>query len=128
MPSVKGRAVQVPSPKAAFELVEKEFPEPGPGQVRIRVQACGICHSDSVTKDALFPGIAYPRVPGHEVAGIVDAVGRRRSCLQTRPARRPRAGTAATATTASPAAAATSSFARTARSPASPTTAATLTT
>jgi D-arabinose 1-dehydrogenase-like Zn-dependent alcohol dehydrogenase len=75
MPSVQGRAVQVPSPHAPFELIQKEFPEPGPGQVRIRVQACGICHSDSITKDALFPGIAYPRVPGHEVAGIVDAVG-----------------------------------------------------
>jgi D-arabinose 1-dehydrogenase-like Zn-dependent alcohol dehydrogenase len=75
MPSVHGRAVQVPSPNAAFKLVQKEFPEPGPGQVRIRVQACGICHSDSITKDALFPGIAYPRVPGHEVAGIVDAIG-----------------------------------------------------
>ncbi len=74
MPSVTGRAVQVPSPKIDFQLVEREFPEPGPGQVRIRIQACGVCHSDSVTKDALFPGIAYPRVPGHEVAGIVDAV------------------------------------------------------
>jgi D-arabinose 1-dehydrogenase-like Zn-dependent alcohol dehydrogenase len=74
MPSVQGRAVQVPSAKAAFEIVQKEFPEPGPGQVRIRVQACGVCHSDVLTKDGLFP-ITYPRVPGHEVAGIVDAVG-----------------------------------------------------
>jgi D-arabinose 1-dehydrogenase-like Zn-dependent alcohol dehydrogenase len=75
MPSVKGRAAQVPSPHAAFELIEKEFPEPGPGHVRIRIQACGVCHSDVLTKEGLFPGIAYPRVPGHEVAGIVDAVG-----------------------------------------------------
>ena len=54
---------------------EREFPDPGPGQVRIRVQACGVCHSDSITKLGLFPGIQYPRVPGHEVAGVVDAVG-----------------------------------------------------
>src|SRR5271170_2776924 len=75
MPSVQGRAIQVPSPNAPFEIVQREFPEPGPGQVRIRVQACGVCHSDSVTKQGLFPGIQYPRSPGHEVAGIVDAVG-----------------------------------------------------
>ena len=75
MPSVQGRAVQVPSPKAAFELVQKEFPEPGPGQVRIRVQACGICHSDVLTKEGMWPGIVYPCSPGHEVAGIVDAIG-----------------------------------------------------
>ena len=75
MPSVQGRAVHVPSPKAAFELVQKEFPEPGPGHVRIRVQACGICHSDVLTKEGLWPGIQYPCSPGHEVAGIVDAVG-----------------------------------------------------
>ena len=74
MPSVKGRAVQVPAAGGAFEVVKKEFPEPGPGQVRIRVQACGVCHSDAITKFGLFPGIAYPRVPGHEVAGVVDAV------------------------------------------------------
>jgi D-arabinose 1-dehydrogenase-like Zn-dependent alcohol dehydrogenase len=75
MPTVKGRAVQVPFAKAPFEVIEKEFPEPGPGHVRIRVQACGICHSDSLTKEGQFPGISYPRVPGHEVAGIIDAVG-----------------------------------------------------
>jgi len=74
MPSVSGRAVQVPVAGGAFEVVQREFPEPGPGQVRIRVQACGVCHSDSITKFGLFPGIAYPRVPGHEVAGVVDAV------------------------------------------------------
>jgi D-arabinose 1-dehydrogenase-like Zn-dependent alcohol dehydrogenase len=75
MPTVTGRAVQVPSAGGAFELVQKQFPDPSPGQVRIRVQACGVCHSDSVTKLGLFPGIAYPRVPGHEIAGVIDAVG-----------------------------------------------------
>jgi D-arabinose 1-dehydrogenase-like Zn-dependent alcohol dehydrogenase len=75
MPSVTGRAVQVPAAGGAFEVVKREFPEPGPGHVRIRVQACGVCHSDAITKFGLFPGIAYPRVPGHEVAGVVDAVG-----------------------------------------------------
>src|ERR1700676_2916423 len=75
MPSVKGRAVQVPAVGGDFQLIEKEFPEPGTGQVRIRVQACGVCHSDSVTKYGLFPGIAYPRIPGHEVAGVLNAVG-----------------------------------------------------
>lgn len=69
------RAVQVSRPKAPFEIVEREIPEPGPGWVRIKVQACGICHSDSLTKEGGFPLVKYPRVPGHEVAGIVDAVG-----------------------------------------------------
>ncbi len=71
----KMKAVQVPKPGADFEVVEREIPEPGPGQVRIRVQACGVCHSDVLTKDGLLPGISYPRVPGHEVAGVIDAVG-----------------------------------------------------
>ncbi len=71
----KMRAVQVPQAGGPLELVERDIPEPGPGTVRIRVQACGICHSDTVTKDGLFPGIHYPRVPGHEVIGLVDAVG-----------------------------------------------------
>lgn len=74
MPTVTGRAMQVPAPGEAFQLIQKEFPEPGPGQVRIRVQACGVCHSDSLTKLGHWPGIQYPRVPGHEVAGILDAV------------------------------------------------------
>jgi D-arabinose 1-dehydrogenase-like Zn-dependent alcohol dehydrogenase len=69
------KAVQVPKPGADFELVEREIPEPGPRQVRIRVQACGVCHSDVITKDGLFPGISYPRVPGHEIAGVIDEVG-----------------------------------------------------
>jgi D-arabinose 1-dehydrogenase-like Zn-dependent alcohol dehydrogenase len=71
----KMRVAQISRPKAPFEIVEREIPEPGPGAVRIKVQACGICHSDSITKDALFPDIKYPRVPGHEVAGVIDAVG-----------------------------------------------------
>ena len=75
MPSVSGRAFQVTRAGGSFELVQREFPEPGPGHVRIRVQACGVCHSDGVTKYGLFPGIVFPRVPGHEVAGIVEAVG-----------------------------------------------------
>jgi D-arabinose 1-dehydrogenase-like Zn-dependent alcohol dehydrogenase len=69
------RVVQVPRPNGAFEIVERPIPVPGAGTVRIRVQACGICHSDSVTKEGLFPNIQYPRVPGHEVAGVIDAVG-----------------------------------------------------
>ena len=71
----KMRVVQVPRPGGDFEIVEREIPEAGPGSVRIKVQACGICHSDSLTKDGLLPGISYPRVPGHEVVGVVDAVG-----------------------------------------------------
>src|ERR1700694_2348715 len=71
----KMRAVQVLSPKASFEIVERPIPEPGPGAVRIKVQACGVCHSDSLTKEGGFPGLQYPRVPGHEVAGVIDAVG-----------------------------------------------------
>lgn len=73
MPKMK--AVQVPRPGADFEVVEREIPEPGAGQVRIHVQACGVCHSDVITKDGIFPGIVYPRVPGHEVAGVIDKVG-----------------------------------------------------
>lgn len=70
----KMRVVQVTHPKSALELVEREIPEPGVGSVRIKVEACGVCHSDAVTKEGAFPGIQYPRAPGHEVAGIVDAV------------------------------------------------------
>jgi D-arabinose 1-dehydrogenase-like Zn-dependent alcohol dehydrogenase len=69
------RAVQVPRAKGPFELVQRPIPQPGPGTVRVKVEACGICHSDMVVKDGLFPNIQYPRVPGHEVAGVIDAVG-----------------------------------------------------
>jgi D-arabinose 1-dehydrogenase-like Zn-dependent alcohol dehydrogenase len=71
----KMRAVEVAQPHAPLEIVEREIPEPGPGSIRIKVQACGVCHSDVVTKDGGFPLLRYPRVPGHEVVGIVDAVG-----------------------------------------------------
>ena len=71
----KMRAAQVRAAKGPFEIVERDVPEPGPGAVRVKVQASGICHSDALTKEGLWPGIQYPRVPGHEVAGIVDAVG-----------------------------------------------------
>jgi D-arabinose 1-dehydrogenase-like Zn-dependent alcohol dehydrogenase len=68
-------AVQVTRANGAFELIEREIPQPGADSVRIRVEACGICHSDSMTKEGLWPGIAYPRTPGHEVAGVIDALG-----------------------------------------------------
>jgi D-arabinose 1-dehydrogenase-like Zn-dependent alcohol dehydrogenase len=71
----KMRVAQVPYAKGPFELVERDIPEPLTGKVRVKVQACGVCHSDSVTKDGLFPGIEYPRGPGHEIIGTVDAVG-----------------------------------------------------
>lgn len=69
------RAVQVSSANGPFEMVTRDLPSPGPREVRIKVQACGICHSDSFTKLGAFPGIRYPRVPGHEVVGVIDAVG-----------------------------------------------------
>src|SRR5262249_40388391 len=69
------RVVQVPRPNGPFEIVERPIPEPGPGAVRIKVLACGICHSDSFVKEGVFPGIHYPRVPGRGVAAGVDAVG-----------------------------------------------------
>jgi D-arabinose 1-dehydrogenase-like Zn-dependent alcohol dehydrogenase len=71
----KMKVVQVPKPGADFEIVEREIPNPGAGHVRIRVQACGICHSDNLTKEGHWPGIQYPRAPGHEVAGVIDEVG-----------------------------------------------------
>ncbi|HSP99729.1 MAG TPA: alcohol dehydrogenase [Candidatus Dormibacteraeota bacterium] len=69
------RAAQVSRAGGAFEIVERPLPTPGPGTVRIAVQACGVCHSDSMTKEGGFPGLIYPRIPGHEVAGVIDAVG-----------------------------------------------------
>src|SRR6202162_879699 len=69
------KVAQVPSPGAAFQMVEREIPEPDAGQVRIKVQACGVCHSDVLTKEGLWPGIQYPRIPGHEVAGVIDELG-----------------------------------------------------
>src|SRR5215469_5690641 len=69
------KAAQVSGPGGDFQIVEREIPDPGAGQVRIQVQACGVCGSDAFTKEGSWPGIQYPRVPGHEVAGIIDAVG-----------------------------------------------------
>jgi D-arabinose 1-dehydrogenase-like Zn-dependent alcohol dehydrogenase len=71
----KMRAVQIPNAQAEFQFVERDVPQPGAGAVRIKVQACGICHSDEYAKEGSRPGIMYPRVPGHEIAGVVDAVG-----------------------------------------------------
>lgn len=69
------KAAQVGKAGGDWELVERDVPEPGPGQVRIKVEACGVCHSDVLVKEGIFPGIQYPRVPGHEIAGRIDAVG-----------------------------------------------------
>jgi D-arabinose 1-dehydrogenase-like Zn-dependent alcohol dehydrogenase len=69
------KAVQVGKPGGNFEIVERPTPQPGRGQVRIKVEACGICHSDVLVKEGLWPGIQYPRVPGHEIAGRIDAIG-----------------------------------------------------
>ncbi len=73
MPSMK--AVQISKPGGNFEVVDRPIPEPGRGQVRIKVEACGICHSDALVKEGHWPGLQYPRVPGHEVAGRIDKVG-----------------------------------------------------
>jgi len=69
------KVAQISKPGADFEVVEREIPEPARGQVRIKVQACGVCHSDVFTKEGSWPGIQYPRIRGHEVAGSIDAVG-----------------------------------------------------
>src|SRR5216110_719619 len=73
--SKKMRVVQVPRAGGPFELVERDIPEPERNWVRVKLEACGVCHSDSLVKEGLWPGIQYPRVPGHEVIGVVDAVG-----------------------------------------------------
>src|SRR5713226_8653842 len=69
------KVAQIPRPGGDFEIVEREVPQPGAGQVRIKVQACGICHSDVLVKEGTWPGIQYPRVPGHEVVGLIDELG-----------------------------------------------------
>jgi D-arabinose 1-dehydrogenase-like Zn-dependent alcohol dehydrogenase len=71
----KMKAAQISKPGGDFELVERDIPEPGSGQVRVKVEACGICHSDVLVKEGLWPGLQYPRVPGHEIAGHIDAIG-----------------------------------------------------
>src|ERR1700720_4578703 len=75
MPNPKMKAVQVSKPGGDFEIVERNIPVPARNQVRIKVEACGICHSDALVKEGYWPGIQYPRVPGHEIAGRIDAVG-----------------------------------------------------
>ena len=69
------KAVQVTGAGAEWELTEREVPQPGPGQVRVKVEACGVCHSDQFVKEGLWPGLQYPRIPGHELAGRIDEVG-----------------------------------------------------
>ena len=71
----KMRVIQVASGGGPLEMVEREIPQPGPRQVRVKVEACGLCHSDSLTKEGIWPGIQYPRIPGHEIAGVIDAIG-----------------------------------------------------
>ncbi len=73
--STKMKAAQISKAGGDWELVERDIPEPGAGQVRVKVEACGICHSDALVKEGLWPGLQYPRVPGHEIAGRIDAVG-----------------------------------------------------
>ena len=69
------KVAQVRKPGGDFEIVEREVPQPGAGNVRIKVQACGVCHSDMFVKEGAWPGIQYPRVPGHEVVGVIDELG-----------------------------------------------------
>jgi len=69
------KTVQIPAPGGPFQIVDREIPTPKPDWVRIRVQACGVCHSDSLVKEGGWPGLQYPRVPGHEVAGVIDEIG-----------------------------------------------------
>ncbi len=69
------KVAAISKPGAAFEIIDREIPNPQPGHVRLKVQACGVCHSDELTKEGLWPGIEYPRVPGHEVVGLIDQVG-----------------------------------------------------
>src|SRR6266705_4395172 len=71
----KMKAAQISRSANPVELVERDIPEPGAGQVRVKVEACGICHSEMLVKEGLWPGLQYPRVPGHEIAGCIDAVG-----------------------------------------------------
>src|SRR5467141_2492036 len=73
--STKMNAAQISKPGGDWELIERDIPEPSAGEVRVKVEACGICHSDSLVKEGLWPGMQYPRVPGHEVIGVVDGVG-----------------------------------------------------
>jgi len=73
--TIKMKTAQISKPGGDWELVEREMPQPDVGQVRVRVEACGVCHSDMFVKEGSWPGIQYPRVPGHEVAGRIDVLG-----------------------------------------------------
>src|SRR2546423_5625559 len=73
--STKMRAAQISKPGGDWELIERDTPDPSAGEVRVKVEACGICHSDSLVKEGLWPGLQYPRVPGHEIGGRIDAIG-----------------------------------------------------
>ena len=67
------KVAQISKPRGNWEILERDIPQPGPGEVRIKVEACGVCHSDMMVKEGLWPGLQYPRVPGHEIAGRIDA-------------------------------------------------------
>jgi len=69
------KAAQISKAGGDWELIDRAIPEPGAEQVRVKVEACGICHSDALVKEGLWPGLQYPRVPGHEIAGRIDALG-----------------------------------------------------
>ena len=71
----KMKAVEVSKAGGDFKIVERNIPAPGPGQVLIKVEACGVCHSDYFVKEGLWPGLTFPRIPGHEIAGVVETVG-----------------------------------------------------
>jgi NADPH:quinone reductase-like Zn-dependent oxidoreductase len=120
---MKAKYVQVAKAGGPLELVMRDVPDPGAGEVRVRVEACGVCHSDSITVAGLFPSLAYPRVPGHEIVGTVDAVGS--GVAQWKPGQRVgMAGTEDTVAGVNRAGAATSSRARIRPSPELPMTAA----
>ena len=104
----KMRAVQISKAGGAFEPVERDIPEPAPNQVRIKVEACGICHSDAFVKAGAYPGLKLPRIPGHEIAGRIDAVGAARPATGRPATASASAGTAATASCATPAGTASS--------------------
>jgi D-arabinose 1-dehydrogenase-like Zn-dependent alcohol dehydrogenase len=71
----KMKAVQVSKANGPFEVVERDIRDPGPGEIRIKVEACGVCHSDAMTRGGQYPGLTLPRIPGHEIAGRIDAIG-----------------------------------------------------
>src|SRR5260370_36015597 len=73
--STKMKAAQISTPGGEWELIERDIPDPGTSEVRLKVEACGICHSDMLVKEGYWPGLQYPSVPGHEIAGRIDAVG-----------------------------------------------------